>query len=991
MFKKILLTFAVICMIPMAVYSQTTGNIAGQIVDKATGDPLPGVNVTIDGTFRGAITDLDGFFRILNLPAGKYTTRASYIGYRETAVEGIRVSVDHTTPIDFQLEATTLELEEAIVVTAERDLIRRDETNTQIITTAEDIAIMPVRGIQQIASLTAGVVKAENNNAMNVRGGRAGEAAVYVDGVLVNDPYNNAVRVYLPNDAIEEMSVQTGGFNAEYGDAMSGIIITTTKAGTKDYHGTLEVITDGFLGKRNKEFGLGTYSYGYNEYTGSISGPIIPGMNHTFYLSGARRFKLDQTPSWGFAENENKPAEFKGGPIPGNKDEDWSASGKVRVHLTPEMDIRASGSWTDRTFSATYAELGDGSSFGMNPVWLYNTDHAPEWKTEHRSFNLTFTHTPSPTTYYDVKFNYFYTFRENYDPAFGSDLMKYGDPRFNPLDETIDGNYGTLYSTKVDPDFLAPGAQYDDYFKNKTTYFGVDIDVTHQMDKYNTLKAGLEYKYHTLRQYRMLSPILLASKSDLTPLERYRLADAQFYGYDMYGSEVDDGDYFNVKRDATLTPISGFDKQAPYNPIIMSAYFQDKIEFGDLVLNLGLRYDRIDPNAWQFKQLEADVDENGDLIPGTGTGMFGGNEIFDASDVEDSEVHQFISPRVGVAFPISENTVFHGQFGKFYQAPQLADLYLSPFYLDSWVNRGGYFTNLDNPNLEPPKTTSYEVGFKQALGNIGAFRLTAFYKETEGLVQVIPVQTDVTSIAFTWNGDFGVVKGLDVMLTLRRYKNFAAKFNYELQYANGTGAGTASNFDIAWQNGGQGNYPKFTQPLDYEQRHTGSLNLDYRLGKNEGPSLFDIRPLENTGLNLLFTFNSGRPYTRAVLENTFPFSGRYDNDGISEIPYTAVNTEVTPWNFRFDLRLDRRFDLPLGDAALTVFAYVLNVLNTGNVKDVWITTGLPDDSGYRSTAGGAATYNGYNAITKQNYRMREMDYFNYGIPRQIRIGAKIEF
>jgi hypothetical protein len=258
-------------------------------------------------------------------------------------------------------------------------------------------------------------------------------------------------------------------------------------------------------------------------------------------------------------------------------------------------------------------------------------------------------------------------------------------------------------------------------------------------------------------------------------------------------------------------------------------------------------------------------------------------------------------------------------------------------------------------------------------------------------VQVIPVQTDVTEIAFSYNGDFGVIKGLDVLFTLRRYKNFALKFNYELQFANGTGSGTLSNRDIAWQNGGAGNYPKFTQPLDYEQRHSGSLNMDYRLGKNEGPTLFDVRPLENTGLNLLFTFNSGRPFTRMQLTNQFPFSGRYDNDGISEIPYSAVNTEVSPWNFRFDLRLDRRFDLPVGDAAITVFAYVLNVLNSKNVKDVWSTTGLADDTGYRSTTAGSEAYNNYSSAEKQLYRMREMDYFNYGIPRQIRVGAKIEF
>ena len=985
MIRKLLVLLLVLAFVP-AVFAETAGKVAGIISDKTTGEPLPGVNVQIEGTYLGSATDIDGYFVILNVPVGNYDIKVTYVGYKEAQFKKVNISVGLTTTLNIELEEATLELGEAIVVTAERDLIRRDETNTNIVTRAEDIAILPVRGIQEIASLTAGVVKSDGSSEMNIRGGRGGEAAVYVDGVLVNDPYNHAVRVYLPNDAIEEMSVQTGGFNAEYGDAMSGIIITTTKSGSENYSGSAEVITDGFLSTTDKQ--LGTYSYGYNEYTASLSGPIYPGAKHTFFFSGARRWKQDQTPSWGWAENKNKPEQFKGGVIPGNNDQDWSATGKMKFYLGQTMDVKASVVWTDRTFSSAFDEGGAGSASGMNPVWIYNTAHAPEWQSEHRSFNLTFTHAPSSKTYYDVKFNYFYTFRENYDRFFGDNLKAYGDPHFNPRPVT-DANYGLTYTDRYAPDYFKPGAQSDDYFKNKTTYMGVDFDITHQLDQNHTLKAGFEYKTHTLREYRMITPSLFATKSNLTKLERYRLADVRFYGYDLDGNEVDDGDYFGVTRDANLTPTGGFDKQAPYEPIIMSAYLQDKIEFGDLVLNLGLRFDRIDPNAWQFKQQAADVDADGNLIKSTG--MFGGNEIFDETDVEDSEIHQFVSPRLGVAFPVTENTVFHAQFGKFYQAPSLNDLYLSPFFLDSWVNRGGYFTQLDNPNLEPPKTTSYEVGFKQALGDFAALRLTAFYKETEGLVQIIPVQTDVTEIAFTDNGDFGVVKGFDIMLTLTRFKNFTAKFNYELQYANGTGSGTISNFDIAWQDGGSGNFPKFTQPLDFEQRHTGNINIDYRLNENEGPTLFGIKPLEYTGLNLLFSFNSGTPYTRARIQTALPFSGRYDNDGVSEKPLTAVNAETSPWVQRFDFRLDRRFKLPIGNSALTLSLYVLNVFNTENIRDIWITTGQPNDTGYLSTEAGQTYFNGLSATDKQNYLTREQDFFNYGIPRQMRLGAKIEF
>lgn len=985
MTKKCMLFFLLIAL-SSTLFAGTVGKISGIIKDSKTGQPLPGVNVFIENTTLGASTDMDGYYVILNVPVGSHNVKASFVGYQEIAVRDVTVSVDLTSTVNFELTPTTLEMSEVIVVTAQKDRIRRDETNTNIISTAEEIAVLPMRGIQDIAGLTAGVVKQDNSNVMNIRGGRGGESAVYIDGVLANDPYNKAVRFYLPNEAIEQMSVQTGGFNAEYGEAMSGIVVTTTKAGTQQYSASFQVITDEFLSKSNQEFGLGTYSYGYNEYSLSLGGPIYPGSRHTFFFSGARRYQSDDTPSYGWAYNKDKPDQFKGGVVPGNASSDWSFSGKAKLQFSETMDLKGSVTWTDRYFP------GSGTVFDMSPIWLYNTEHAPMWYSEHRSFNLTFTHTVNSRTFYNVKFNMFHTFRENYDRYFKDDLLAYGDPDQNPLAPAGSYQPGQLYNARIGIDYFAPGAQYDDYFKNKTQYIGAEFDLTHQMGKIHTFKAGMGYKYHTLREFRALAPSLLASEATQSELSRYRAGDVRFYGYDMYGNEVNDGDYFqDVQRDDNAVPVSGYVKQAPYHPIIMHAYIQDKIELEDIILNLGLRYDRIDPNAWQFKDLAADIDENGDIVPGTG--LAHGDQTFDDSDVEDSQVHNFISPRLGVSFPVTESTIFHAQFGKFYQTPQLQDLYLSPFYIDSWVQSGGYFTLLDNPNLNPPKTTAYEIGFKQLLGNYGALRLTAFYKETEDLVQAIPIQTDVKNIAFFENGDFGVIRGLDIMFNLRRYKNLMVNFNYELQFATGTGSASNSNFDIAWQNAGNGNYPKFTMPLDFEQRHTGTLNIDYRYDKEAGPTLFGLKPFSNSGINLLFSFNSGRPYTRMVILNRLPFDGRYDNDGLSETPVSAVNAESYPWNYRFDLKVDRRFDMRFGNfkSAFTVYLWVYNLLNTVNVQNVWITTGQPDDTGFRNTSVGQAYWAEATALDKQNFRMREMDYNNYGIPRQIRLGLKWHF
>ena len=988
MIKKMLAIF-LLAILPFVLFAGTTGKIAGVVRDKETGEPLAGANVQVIGTYLGAATDADGNFMLLNVPVGQLDVKVSYMGYSDMVRQGVRVSVDLTTDVAFEMVAAAIE-GETVIVTAERPMIRKDETNTNILRTADEISVLPIRGMQAISASVAGVVKVDNSTGMNIRGGRNNENAIYVDGVLVNDPYNTAVRVQVPNEAIEELSVQTGGFNAEYGNAMSGIIIMTTNSGTDKYHGSIQAITDEFLSSDSKKFELGTYSYGQNEYVATLGGPIIPGTRHTFFVSGTRAYMADGAPSWGWAENKNKPAQFASAIVPGQTDQSWSFTGKVKFQLLKSLEFKSSVAYTGREYGFT------GSWDGMNPIWLYNVDHAPINKTKHLSINGTITHTLSPTTYYDLKVNYFDTWRKSYDRMFEDDLMKYGDPTYVP-DATWASdvsNYGERYLRTFEPDFYQPGVQNDDFFQNETQYWGGDFGLTHQWGKYHTIKLGAEYNYHTLREIRLLSPQKMASRSDLTEVERYRLADVRFYGYDldfvnnMFSfSKTDEGDYLtDTQYNDANVPISGFDKQAPYHPITMSAYFQDQITFEDLILNLGLRYDRIDPNAWQFKDIEADFTEDGTYIEG---GMFQGNQRFDAGDVEDSEAFDYISPRLGVSFPVSDLTIFHAQFGKFYQKPNLADLYLSPFYLDAWVKRGGYFTTLDNPNLQPEKTTSYEVGFKRMLSDNSSLQLTAFYKETEDLIQVMTVQTDVTSIAFTTNGDFGVVKGFDVIFNMRKTKNLSASINYEFQIARGTGSASDDNFDIAWISGAKGNFPKFTMPLGFEQRHTGVVNVDYRLGENEGPEIYGIKPLEKMGLNVMFTFNSGMPYTRTRISNNNPFSGRYDND-ISNVPVSAVNSETTPWNYRFDLKVDRYFNMPFGLKA-NAFIWILNLLNTETVVYVWTPTGLPDNTGYLQTAAGQDYYNGLTAEQAQAYTMREMDYINYGIPRQIRAGFRIEF
>jgi len=1014
-------------LLPFVLFAGTTGKIAGIVTDKETGEALPGVNILISGggLNTGAATNTDGYYSIINVPVGDYELRATYMGKKTIVIKDLHVSLDLTTEYNLELENSTLDMEE-VLVTAERKIIRKDETNSNVLKSAEEISHMPVRGIENIAAATAGVVKRENENGMNVRGGRAGETAIYIDGVLINDPYNNANRSYIPNEAIEEMSVQTGGFNAEYGDAMSGIVAITTNIGSDKYHASLHAITDEFLSPDDKR--LGAYSYGYNEYTGSLSGPIIPKYRHTFFVSATRKYEADWSPSYGWAENPWKldnytyqhdtyqPSYFGennynvsydsvftdgaldsvntdtvstkdykfNARLPENARETWAFSGKVKFQLTDNIQLKTSFNQTNRTTSSDFL----GTAIGIQPVMFFNTEHAPEMLTYVKSWNSTLTHSLSPKTFYEMKFNWYDTERKCWDPEFKDDLMKYGDINYNAWEDDATEHTGEENTNRIEPgiaqiDYFAPGANYNNFFKNRTTYYALDFDITHQMGRHHTFKAGYEYKYHTLRSIRVYSPSKYSDPDYETDLERYRGADVRNYGYDLEGNESDKGDYVSdVIRDETNAPTDGFYDQKPYNPIVMSGYIQDKVEFEDLILNLGLRWDRIDPNAWMFRQQSAEFNDDGTVV--AGSGMFGGDEIFDAGDIKDSEAYSFLSPRLGVSFPVTESTVFHAQYGKFYQSPRLTDLYLSPFYLDRWVMTGGYFTTLNNPNLRPPKTTSYEVGIRQAIANIASFQVSVYYKETEDLVQIVPINTDVTNVAFMENGDFGTIKGFDFVLNLRRKNNLAATVNYSLSFANGTGSASNGSYDIAWQGGSRGNFPKFAMPLDFNQTHTGSVNLDYRFGDNDAPIGF----LKNFGANMLLSFSSGRPYTIMEVQNSNPFTGRYDNDNLTTVPASAVNSAETPWTMRLDLKLDKRFRI--GSSHIVVYTTILNLLNKENVRDVWGTTGLPDDTGYLGMPSGQSFWQSASETTKSLYKMREMDYNNYGIPRQIRLGVKIE-
>src|SRR5215207_9896623 len=262
----------------------STGKIEGRVRDQA-GAPIANAQVFLVGTAFNALTNPQGYYFINNVPAGTYSVRAAFIGYKSTQVDGVKVLAGQTGTVDVQLEQTAVQIQEITVVQQTQPLVPRDEVTSKQRIDGEFTNNLPVDRLNGVLQLQPGVVAASpNGNTLSIRGGRTQEAVTYIDGVPVTPGYRGDARVSsagteisIGTNALEEASVTTGSSSAEFGNAQSGVISIQTKTGGSSFAGTVNYETDEPFGANN--------SLGFNRFTGSLGGPIM--RNLTFFVSGA--------------------------------------------------------------------------------------------------------------------------------------------------------------------------------------------------------------------------------------------------------------------------------------------------------------------------------------------------------------------------------------------------------------------------------------------------------------------------------------------------------------------------------------------------------------------------------------------------------------------------------------------------------------------------------------------------------------------------------
>jgi hypothetical protein len=250
--------FTVPFLLSTPVLGGVTGKIVGYVLDVRTAEPLPGANVIVEGTTLGAATDVDGYYFIIGVMPGDYKVRTSMMGYEPIIKEGVSVSADITVRVDFRLKETVIETE-GITVTAERPLIQKDITGSIEIVDTRDIGKAPVTDLNEAINLQTGVFfdpapvegglrgSGRGEARSHIRGGNWDEVVWYVDGVrtaAISEARADMGLSYTKYnlDMVKEIQVLTGGFNAEYGNAQSGVVNIIMREGGDSYSGSVEYI-----------------------------------------------------------------------------------------------------------------------------------------------------------------------------------------------------------------------------------------------------------------------------------------------------------------------------------------------------------------------------------------------------------------------------------------------------------------------------------------------------------------------------------------------------------------------------------------------------------------------------------------------------------------------------------------------------------------------------------------------------------------------------
>ena len=806
--KKFILFLWFTVLLPGLAAAQK-GNIEGSVRDASNGQPLPGVNVLVKGTYKGAATDLNGKFKITGLSPGDYDLEARMIGFTTQLSTGVLVFAGRTEVVDFNLKPTVLALVQNVEIVGERPLFEVDVTASQRNLLAKDIQQKIVQDVSDIVSQEIGVVK--ENNEIHIRGGRADESLFIVDGQSIKDPlsgYSNTL--YLNAGAVEELKIITGGFNAEYGQAMSGIIDVKTKEGSKKYEGNLSWKTD--------HSSLSSSFNGYNtdEVEFNFGGPEpitqfglrsiglhLPG-EVTYFVSGYMNISDTYLPH----ATQLYPAKKDYKNLVPREENNWHVLGKVTWKIKPGMKLSYSYNRSlniNQGFFLPRIESGQYFPFRYSKM----LDRFNTMTKEAILSNVEWVHTISPTAFYEINLGRFFTGLHSavqnkhwteYREVLDTEPVTYlTDSRGNVQTRFGDGFYDT-----------GDAGRWYDYFSDNWSLNG---NLTSNFREKHQIRSGFEFRYTEMQVIDIVDPWIGSSG-----LGR---------NHDFYRVFPNDG----------------------------SGYIQDRITYSGMIVNIGLRYDYWFPG----KYVEDAISD-----PETVTITDAARDLFkrETFQIFGRRGKGHLSPRLGISHPVTDNDMLYMHYGHFSQRPIGQYVYAK---LKS--HSEATYQLFGNPNLNPTTTVAYELGLKHRFNRNQSIEFKAYYKDMfdyPTAVQIQKFSPRLGNISYYMyvNMDYARSRGIEMRFR-RRYSQYLSG-NVDFTYALVTGKSSTPNTNLLVAAGRVPEKPLTESYLRWDKPFRFSTDVFFHMPKDANISFWGIKIPNRWGFDLRWEMESGKRYRRLV-------------------------------------------------------------------------------------------------------------------------------
>lgn len=957
-------------------FASQVGKLTGRIIDKTTREGLPGITVMIvpgatastnsaksNSPKTGCNSDVDGNFVLMNISSGMYTVRFSGVGYHDLTVTGVSIRSDLTTSLNAQLVPESIAQEE-IIVTAARPMIQRDLTASREIKSSEEIKALPVDNLRGILKMTAGV------SGDNFRGGRAGEVAYIVDGVSFVDPMTGNMQGDIPTAAIEELSVMTGGYSAEYGNAQSGVVQQVIKEGGPRFSGMLDFKLSRFNASDN---------YGSNNITNpvfTLEGPLpLRGVPGTLgFFAGFEQYKTK--------------GRFNGTDSTLN-----SFTGKLTYNITPQhklafttvysdnkyrmyrhlwsrstieddsyLPLAASPSPLDSWYRNGALDTEDRNHNGLLDVGedldgdgvvdsedlnnngsldvLSMFDHTSMRKRITRSFSLDWTHAVSKNTFYTIRLSQWSTrLRWNVDEKINEDMNGNGvfeneswfnigaEPdSFRMLPDQFRHVDNPSNPTRAWFDWNRNGSQDQEDLNGNGVWdwqeYGSGTDLFADANNNGYIDAS-----ESRQQSEWLAWKDIPFGNSKDPLGYFSYGKGFTYFRDRWH---DDSRKVTTMKGVVTSQVHPFHQIKSGAEMSLYKIFQYDV---DLASGGNVYGERFNVSPRSYGLFAEDKYESEGMIVNVGMrwDFFDPNYSNYPANISDPvldavnggtvkqpvkvNLKSYFSPRLGISFPFSKRDLLHFNYGRFFQNPRMNLLFTNLNF-----DLSGAFPIIGNANLSPERTTAYEIGVKHLLTDDMTIDVTGFYKDITGLVDTKQVYYTATDwYGLYVNTDYGNIRGMEISLTKRMSSFVGGSANYTYSVAKGKSSTTRSGYEAAYYE----QKAKTTENyLDWDQRHAANINLQLYCpkGTNLGYS-FLSKPLASTSATFIFSYGSGYPFSSPA-RNIDP----------------PINDQRLPDTYNLDLRLDKTFAL-YKESKATVYAQINNVFDRKNIDGAYFQAG----------------------------------------------------